>query len=86
VEWKSLLKNKVMELTIGMIELVIGVGIILATAIGLWINLNNDCTKIKSRIYHLEQTDTELKSILADISIRLHAIELLLAANQIKDK
>lgn len=75
-----------MELTIGMIELVIGVGIILATAIGLWINLNNDCTKIKSRIYHLEQTDTELKSILADISIRLHAIELLLAANQIKDK
>ena len=69
-----------------MIELVIGVGIILATAIGLWINLNNDCTKIKSRVYHLEQTDTELKSILADISIRLHAIELLLAANQIKDK
>ena len=75
-----------MELTVGMIELVIGIGIILATAIGLWINLNNDCTKIKSRVYHLEQTDTELKSILADISTRLHAIELLLAANQIKDK
>ena len=75
-----------MELTVGMIELVIGVGVVLATAIGLWINLNNDCTKIKSRIYHLEQTDTELKSILADISVRLHAIELLLAANQIKDR
>lgn len=75
-----------MDITLGMIELVIGVGVILATAIGLWINLNNDCTKIKSRIYHLEQTDTELKSILADISVRLHAIELLLAANQIKDR
>ena len=71
---------------IGMIELVIGVAVILATALGLWINLNNDCTKIKSRIYHLEQTDTELKTILADISARLHAIELLLAANQIKNK
>tara|TARA_R100001244_G_C5155808_1_gene130361 strand:- start:457 stop:681 length:225 start_codon:yes stop_codon:yes gene_type:complete len=73
-------------INIGMIELVIGVAVILATALGLWINLNNDCTKIKSRIYHLEQTDTELKTILADISARLHAIELLLAANQIKNK
>ena len=75
-----------MELTVGVIELIIGVAVILATGIGLWVNLNNDCTKIKSRVYHLEQTDTELKSILADISARLHAIELLLAANQIKDK
>jgi hypothetical protein len=72
--------------SIGMIELVIGVAVILATAMGLWINLNNECTKIKSRVYQLEQSDSELKSLLADISARLHAIELLLAANQIKEK
>jgi hypothetical protein len=75
-----------MELTIGVVELVIGVAVILGTAVGLWISLNNECTKLKSRVYHLEQTDTELKALLAEISVRLHSIELLLAANQIKDK
>jgi len=69
-----------------MVELVIGIAVILAAAFGLWVNLNNECTKIKSRVYQLEASDSELKSILADISTRLHAIELLLAANHIKDK
>lgn len=72
--------------SIEMIELVIGIAIILATAIGLWINLNNECTRLKSRVYHLEQSDTELKAVLSEISVRLHSIELLLAANQIKNK
>jgi len=75
-----------MGVNIGMIELIIGVAVILATAVGLWISLNNECTKLKSRVYHLEQTDTELKALLAEISVRLHSIELLLAANQIKEK
>ena len=75
-----------MGIAIGMIELVIGIAVILATALGLWINLNNECTKLKSRVYHLEQTDSELKVILADISVKLQHIEVLLAANQIKDK
>lgn len=73
-------------ISIGVIELIIGIAVLFATALGLWINLNNECTKLKSRVYHLEQTDSELKVILADISTRLHAIEILLAANQIKDK
>jgi len=81
-----LLKNKVMELTVGVIELIIGVAVLLATALGLWVNLNNEYTKIKSRVYQLEQSDTDLKVMLSEISARLHAIELLLAANQIKDK
>jgi len=75
-----------MGVNIGMIELIIGVAVILATAVGLWISLNNECTKLKSRVYHLEQTDTELKALLSEISVRLHSIELLLAANQIKEK
>tara|TARA_R110002167_G_scaffold317639_3_gene523274 strand:- start:6376 stop:6600 length:225 start_codon:yes stop_codon:yes gene_type:complete len=73
-----------MQLTIGVIELIIGVAVLLATAFGLWVSLNNECTKIKSRVYHLEQSDTELKAVLSEISVRLHSIELLLAANQIK--
>lgn len=75
-----------MDLTIGIIELIIGIAALLATALGLWVNLNNECTKIKSRVYQLEQSDSDIKVALIEISARLHAIELLLAANQIKDK
>jgi len=49
-------------------------------------NLQTKVTKLSSRVYHLEQSDNELKTILADISTKLHKIELLLAANQIKEK
>jgi hypothetical protein len=73
-----------MELTVGVVELIIGIAVLLVTALGLWVNLNTECTKIKSRVYQLEQSDTDLKATLAEISARLHAIELLLAANQIK--
>jgi hypothetical protein len=75
-----------MELTVGVLELIIGVAVLLSTALGLWVNLNNECTKLKSRVFQLEQSDTELKVMFAEISSRLHAIELLLAANQIKEK
>jgi len=75
-----------MGVTIGMLELIISVVILLATALGMWVNLNNECTKLKSRVYHLEQTDHELKVLLADIAARLQHIELLLASNQIKEK
>jgi len=68
------------------IELIIGVAVILASALGLWVNLNNECTKLKARVYQLERSDSDLKTFLVDISARLHAIELLLASNQIKEK
>jgi hypothetical protein len=71
---------------IGVVELIISVAAILATALGLWINLNNEYTKLKSRVYQLEKSDTDLKTTLVEISARLHAIELLLASNQIKEK
>ena len=46
--------------SIGMLELVLTAAVILGTAFGLWVNLNNECTKIKSRVHQLEQSDTEL--------------------------
>ena len=73
-----------MEITINMLQLLLSTVVILGAAFGLWVNLNNECTKLKSRVYHLEQTDNELKALLADISTRLQHIELLLAENQIR--
>ena len=75
-----------MQITIGIIELIISVLVLLSTGVGVWTNLQTKVTKLSSRMYHLEQTDNELKTILADISTKLHKIELLLAANQIKEK
>lgn len=75
-----------MGITVGMLELVVAVVVLLATAFSLWVNLNNECTKLKSRVYHLEQTDNDLKALLADIATRLQHIEILLASNQIKEK
>ena len=72
-------------MNIGLVELVLTVAVLLATILGFWVNLDNDVTKIKARMYHLEDSDAELKVILADISTRLHHIEILLAANKIKD-
>ena len=72
-------------MNIGLVELVLTVAVLLATILGFWVNLNNEVTKIKARMYHLEDSDAELKVILADISTRLHHIEILLAANKIKD-
>ena len=72
-------------MNIGLVELILTVAVLLATIFGFWVNLNNEVTKIKARMYHLEDSDAELKAILADISTRLHHIEILLAANKIKD-
>ena len=75
-----------MEFTINMIHLLLATIVVLASAFGLWVNLNNEVTKLKSKVYHLEQSDAELKALLSDIATRLQHIELLLAANQIKEK
>jgi len=75
-----------MGISVGMLELVIGIAVILATAIGFWVNINNEYTKIRSRVYHLEQSDNEIKVALADIATKLQHIEILLASNQIRDK
>ena len=75
-----------MQVTIGIIELIISIVVLLSTGVGVWTNLQTKVTKLSSRVYHLEQSDNELKTILADISAKLHHIELLLASNHIKQK
>lgn len=75
-----------MEITIGLLEIIISSVVLFSSGIGVWVTLNNQITKLDLRVYHLEQSDVELKTILSDISTKLHHIELLLASNQIKEK
>jgi len=73
-------------LTMNIGHLAIATVTLVGAAIGVWVNLNNDMTKLKSRMYHLEQQDQENKVIFAKILDKLQHIELLLAENQIKSK
>lgn len=72
--------------TINAVQLIFATLAVVGSGIGVWVNLNNDMTKLKTKVYHLEQTDAELKATLAAILAKLQAIEVLLAENQIKSK
>jgi|TARA_R110000822_G_scaffold31404_1_gene90814 hypothetical protein len=67
-------------------HLIVAVATLLSAAVGVWVNLNNDITKLKSRLFHMEQQDQENKIIFAKILDKLQHIELLLAENHIKSK
>tara|TARA_B110000091_G_scaffold164440_1_gene175664 strand:+ start:48437 stop:48682 length:246 start_codon:yes stop_codon:yes gene_type:complete len=73
------------DMEISLIHLILTIVSMGGIVVGVWVNLNNDVTKLKSRVYHLERSDNELKAVLADIVTRLQHIELLLAANKIKE-
>ena len=76
--------NAIFDMNIG--HLIIAVATLLGAAVGVWVNLNNDITKLKSRLFHIEQQDQENKIIFAKILDKLQHIELLLAENHIKSK
>ena len=59
---------------------------ILSGCVGVWVKVNNELTKLKSRVHYLETNDTELKAMLSDINTKLQHIEILLASNHIKQK
>ena len=59
---------------------------LLGGGVGLWVRVNNELTKLKSRVHYLETNDTELKAMLSDINAKLQHIEILLASNHIKRK
>tara|TARA_R110000868_G_scaffold50764_1_gene161722 strand:- start:11672 stop:11896 length:225 start_codon:yes stop_codon:yes gene_type:complete len=73
-----------LDMNIG--HLIVAVATLLSAAVGVWVNLNNDITKLKSRLFHMEQQDQENKIIFAKILDKLQHIELLLAENHIKSK
>ena len=73
-------------LTMSAAHLILATITLIGAGIGVWVNLNNDMTKLKSRMYHLEQQDQENKAIFTKILDKLQHIEILLAENQIKSK
>lgn len=75
-----------MTITLSAVYIIIASLSVLGGAIALWVKMQNELTKLKSRVYYLETNDNELKAMLADVLSRLQHIELLLASNQIKRK
>jgi|11_taG_2_1085331.scaffolds.fasta_scaffold31608_3 hypothetical protein len=73
-------------ITINILHIIIAGVSVFGAAIGVWVNLNNDITKLKSRVFHMEQQDQDNKVVFAKILDKLQHIELLLAENQIKSK
>jgi len=57
--------------------------LIVAGIVGVYVKFNNDLSKIKNRVYTLEQTKDEVKDMLKDLQEDLAEIKLLLARNQI---
>tara|TARA_R110002153_G_scaffold79506_2_gene202901 strand:+ start:4871 stop:5098 length:228 start_codon:yes stop_codon:yes gene_type:complete len=75
-----------MTITLSAVYIIIASLSVLGGAIALWVKMQNELTKVKSRVHYLETNDNELKAMLADVLSRLQHIELLLASNQIKRK
>tara|TARA_R110000737_G_scaffold140605_1_gene171396 strand:- start:1213 stop:1440 length:228 start_codon:yes stop_codon:yes gene_type:complete len=75
-----------MTITLSAVYIIIASLSVLGGAIALWVKMQNELTRLKSRVHYLETNDNELKAMLADVLSRLQHIELLLASNQIKRK
>ena len=75
-----------MTITLSAVYIILASLSVLGGAIALWVKMQNELTKVKSRVHYLETNDNELKAMLADVLSRLQHIELLLASNQIKRK
>jgi len=60
-------------------EIIAVIGIL----IGIYVKLQTDLAKVKSRVYLLEQSKDEVKELLKEVISDIHEIKLLLARKQI---
>ncbi len=51
--------------------------------IGIYVKLQNDLTRVKNRVYVLEQSKDEVKDLIKKMMNDIHEIKLLLARKQI---
>jgi predicted nucleic acid-binding Zn-ribbon protein len=51
--------------------------------IGIYVKLQNDLTRVKNRVYVLEQSKDEVKDLIKQMMNDIHEIKLLLARKQI---
>lgn len=65
-----------------MISLYEGV-LLLGGLVGVYIRMNNEVSKLKNRVYTLEQSKNEVTDMLKELSEDIQEIKLLLARKQI---
>lgn len=65
-----------------MISLYEGV-LLLAGIVSVYIKMNNEVSKLKNRVYTLEQSKSEVTDMLKELSEDIQEIKLLLARKQI---
>lgn len=65
-----------------MISLYEGV-VLLSGIVGVYIRMNNEVSKLKNRVYTLEQSKNEVTDMLKELSEDIQEIKLLLARKQI---
>ena len=59
--------------------------IVLGTLVGVYVKLNTEISKLKNRVYTLEQSKDEVKDMLKELSEDMAEIKLLLARKQISE-
>lgn len=57
--------------------------LLLAGIVGVYIRVNNEVTRLKNRVYTLEQSKNEVTDMLKELSEDIQEIKLLLARKQI---
>ncbi len=65
-----------------MISLYEGV-LLLAGIVSVYIKMNNEVSKLKNRVYTLEQSKNEVTDMLKELSVDIQEIKLILARKQI---
>ena len=59
---------------------------LLAGLVGVYMKLNSDVLKLKSRVLVLERSETEVQKMLKDLLTAVNDIKILLAEHGIKSK
>ena len=52
---------------------------VLAGIVGVWVNLNSEVARLKSRIIQVELSQDEFKTLAKELLITVHKIEIMLA-------
>jgi len=61
------------------VELILVLVPVVASIIGVWVNLNSTVARLKSRVIQLESSQDELKRDIKELLNSVHNIEIMLA-------
>lgn len=67
-----------------MYEIMLALLPVIASIVGVWVNLNSTVARLKSRVIQLELHQDEFKRDMKELLEAVHKIELMLAKMQVK--